>query len=96
MILNYIRTEKLAVATGAASDSTFTNADRPITLAVVSSAAFHVSIGDAGSATTSKAYFPANQIHVFTVPAGKTLSLRGTSSTDAWVSEVSIVPNTGN
>lgn len=92
MILNYIRTEKLAVGTGAAADSTFTNAARPIVVAAVSSAPFHASIAStAASATSSKAYFPANQIHLFEVPAGQIISFRGTSSTDLWVSEVTIL-----
>lgn len=90
MLFNVLRTEKLSVGTGAAADSTYTNANRPIVLAVSSTAGFHATVTTAGAATTNAMYYPGETIHFFELPAGKTFSVRGTSTTSLWVSEVAI------
>lgn len=94
MIVNYVQTEVLSVSTGAAASSTFTNANHEQILAVVSSSAFHAKVTPTGvtaAATTSDAYFPANVIHYFPIPATGSLSVRGTATTSAWVSQVTVV-----
>ncbi len=89
-MFNVVRTEKLTVGTGAAADTTFTNASHPIVLAVSSTIGLHVTVGAAGAATTNAMYFPGETIHLFEIPAGSILSIRGTGSASAWVSEVTI------
>lgn len=96
MIVNYVATEKLAVSTGAAATSSYSNDKQEMLLAVISSSAFHALVSplvnDAPvDATTNNAYFPANTIHFFPVPVNARLSVRGTASTDAWVSKVTVV-----
>lgn len=88
--LTYSRTERLTISTSAAASSTITS-DRPITLAVVGNVAFHVLIApsaDSPEAATTDAYFPANEVYLFPLPAGSEISIRAATNGFAWVSEV--------
>ena len=93
MIVNYVQTEKLAVSTGGAVESTITNANYDLTLAVVSSAPFHALVipdGVVAAVTTDSAYFPANTVHFLPLPANGVLHVLGTATTNLWVSSVTI------
>lgn len=94
MIVNYVATEKLSVSTGASASPSFSDSRTDMLLAVVSPSAFHavvVPVGDSLDATTNDAYFPANTVHYFPIPANSTLSVLGTATTNAWVSKVTVV-----
>lgn len=91
MILNYLSTEKLTVATTASANATL-SVGQPTKVAIVGDVAFHLLVA-AGSpdASANNHYIPANEEKVVSLAPGDAISVRGTASGSVWVSPVTIV-----
>jgi len=93
MIINYLSTEKLAVATTASANAVL-SVTRPTMVAIIGDTAFHLLVAPAASspdATTDNHFIAANEEKIISLSPGDEISVRGAGTGSVWVSPVTVV-----